>query len=75
MQLRHQLGRPFIEFVEIGVLQGVLVLGPTGSPADPDVLRHLKIEIGALNGASFGRSRAMIWSALAARFDRSFRLM
>ena len=50
LQLRHQLGRPDIELVEIGVLQRVLVLGPAEPAADLDVLRDLEIEIGALDG-------------------------
>ena len=54
LQLRHQFRRPHIEFVEIGVLQGVLVLGPASAPADPDVLRDLEIEIGALDGGQLG---------------------
>ena len=47
-------GRPDIEFVEIGVLQGVLVLGPAETAADLDVLRDLEIEIGALDGGELG---------------------
>ena len=50
LQLGHQLRRPDIEFVEIGVLQRVLVLGPAEPAADLDVLQDLEIEIGALDG-------------------------
>jgi hypothetical protein len=54
LELGNQLGRRDIELVEIGVLQGVLILGSAEPAADLDVLKNLEIEIGALDRRQLG---------------------
>ena len=49
LHLVEHLRRPFVQFGEIGVLQGELELGARGAAAEADVLRGLHVELGALD--------------------------
>jgi hypothetical protein len=49
LHLVEDLRRPLVQFVEIGVLQGVLVLRARRAPADIDVLRRLQKECRAFD--------------------------
>ena len=49
LELLEHLRRPFVELIEIGVLQRVLELGAGNPSADIDVLRRLKEEPCALD--------------------------
>ena len=42
MQFREQLRRPFVELVDVRILQGVLILRARGAAADVEVLRRLQ---------------------------------
>ena len=54
LHLGQHLRRPFVELVEIGVLQRVLILGARRPAADPDVLRRLQEQAGALDLLELG---------------------
>ena len=49
LHLGQDLRRPFVQFVEIGVLQREFELRPRRAAAEPDVLRGLHVEPGALD--------------------------
>ncbi len=53
-------GRPLVQFGQVGVLQGVLVLGLGQPPADADILGGLQEQLARpATLASFGRMRLM----------------
>ena len=54
LHLGQDLRRPFVQLVEIGVLQRVFELRPRRPAAEPDVLRRLQEEPGALDLVELG---------------------
>ena len=49
LQFGEQLGRQVVEFVEIGILQRVLILRARGAAADGHVLRRLQKQLRAFD--------------------------
>ena len=74
-ELFQENGRPVIEFVGVGIGQGILILGLGQSRADGDVLRGLHVQGDALDrrklGAEPGDHLVRICLALVLRLERN----
>ena len=58
LHLGQDLGRPLVQFVKIGILQREFELRPGRPATEPDVLRRLHIQAGALDLLKLGTQAA-----------------